>query len=315
MSGFRVLANFVLLLLFGFNIACLVSNLIGGQIVLAAINAPGVAMSIVALLLINRKQREPDLASIPLTTLPLPLAPMGSPLAQWAAQQSRINRISNQLGAAQSQYSSSLYSKALLGAAGSGIPAVYPTPPMAHYQLLQQLIQSGQAQAAMNLLNGIEPDALRTGLQRIAAVLHQFPDPTVPNTMGYRYWVFDWRAGVLRSPQQGHEWEDAELHCEAWEQEDVVRGKSGIHARLVPHDWKAVAPDYEAHHPPSKVGEVHVDAPIVTGLVERFGKYVLGTEGWRAEWVIIRKLHAPSRALAVALKATYPDVEVTYGNR
>jgi len=30
------------------------------------------------------------------------------------------------------------------------------------------------------------------------------------------------------------------------------------------------------------------------GVVERFGKYVLGTEGWRAGIVVIRKLRAPS---------------------
>jgi hypothetical protein len=50
----------------------------------------------------------------------------------------------------------------------------------------------------------------------------------------------------------------------------------------------------------------------VTGIVERFGKYVLGTEGWRAEWVMIRTLKAPSVEIGLALEQAYPDVEIYY---
>ena len=48
----------------------------------------------------------------------------------------------------------------------------------------------------------------------------------------------------------------------------------------------------------------------VHGIVERFGRYVLGTEGWRAEWVVIRKLMAPNTKTALALMRKYPDVVV-----
>lgn len=55
--------------------------------------------------------------------------------------------------------------------------------------------------------------------------------------------------------------------------------------------------------------------PIVTGVVERFGRYVLGTEGWRAEWVIVRKLRAPTPEIAEALGRVYPEVEIIHGHR
>jgi hypothetical protein len=52
------------------------------------------------------------------------------------------------------------------------------------------------------------------------------------------------------------------------------------------------------------------DAFTVTGIVERFGRYVLGSEGWRAEWVVIRELQAPSVEIMLALMQRYPDVRV-----
>ncbi len=53
----------------------------------------------------------------------------------------------------------------------------------------------------------------------------------------------------------------------------------------------------------------------VLGVVERFGKYVLGTEGWRAEWVIIRKLKAATTEIGLLLEQAYPDVEIYYADR
>ena len=44
-------------------------------------------------------------------------------------------------------------------------------------------------------------------------------------------------------------------------------------------------------------------------------RFVLGTEGWRAEWVQIRKLAAPTDEIGLALERAFPDVEVIYGNR
>jgi hypothetical protein len=48
----------------------------------------------------------------------------------------------------------------------------------------------------------------------------------------------------------------------------------------------------------------------VHGIVERFGRYVLGIEGWRAEWVVIRELLAPDAHTALALIRSYPEVRV-----
>jgi hypothetical protein len=48
----------------------------------------------------------------------------------------------------------------------------------------------------------------------------------------------------------------------------------------------------------------------VHGIVERFGRYEFGTEGWRAEWVVIRELMAPDTKTALALMRKYPDVRV-----
>jgi hypothetical protein len=48
----------------------------------------------------------------------------------------------------------------------------------------------------------------------------------------------------------------------------------------------------------------------VHGVVERFGRYVLGAAGWRAEWVAIRELQAPDVETALALLRRYPDVRV-----
>jgi hypothetical protein len=56
---------------------------------------------------------------------------------------------------------------------------------------------------------------------------------------------------------------------------------------------------------------LHADpAPARLGGVTRFGRYVLGTEGWRAEWVIIRELLAPDAEIALALMRRYPDVRL-----
>lgn len=53
-------------------------------------------------------------------------------------------------------------------------------------------------------------------------------------------------------------------------------------------------------------------AIYISGIVERYGKYVLGKEGWRAEIVHIRKLLAPNTEIGLALERAYPDIEVIY---
>lgn len=145
----------------------------------------------------------------------------------------------------------------------------------------------------------IPRDAISVGLLRIVQDMRMFPDPAYPNTMGWRQWNFDFENSCLRSPVQHTAWPDPELHCETWDERDVVRGVAGIHAHLVPANWTEFAEGTAAIQ--------------VSGIVERFGRFVLGTEGWRAEWTIIRKLHTRSRAVAAALRDIYPDVEIILG--
>lgn len=142
-------------------------------------------------------------------------------------------------------------------------------------------------------------------------------DPEMASTMGWRFWYWTPVDRLLMSPLQMTLWRDGELHCETWEEAEVVRGVAGIHARLVPLDWtKAASSEVPKGRGWGKHGDPSSFAtPIVTGLVERFGRYVLGNEGWRAEHVVIRKLLAPSTDIGLALEAAYPDVEIIYEDR
>ena len=134
------------------------------------------------------------------------------------------------------------------------------------------------------------------------------PDPSAPTTLGWRLWVFNREQGVLCSPSMGTAWPTPELRVEAWEDTTALRGVSGIHALRVPLDpRRAVWPLASGVYAPRNC--------VVTGIVERFGRYVLGTEGWRAEWVIIRSLRASSNKIGLALEQVYPDVEVWYEDR
>ena len=105
---------------------------------------------------------------------------------------------------------------------------------------------------------------------------------------------------MLVSPMQRTPWHEASLRAEQWSDSDAVRGVAGIHARRMPCDWRRVDP---RSFPEIGRCDVH-------GIVERFGRYVLGTEGWRAEWVVIRELMAPDSKTALAIMQRYPEVKV-----
>lgn len=49
----------------------------------------------------------------------------------------------------------------------------------------------------------------------------------------------------------------------------------------------------------------------VLGVLERFGKFVLGSVGWRAEWVIIKELMCADEALAEHVCRAYPEIPVS----
>jgi hypothetical protein len=129
--------------------------------------------------------------------------------------------------------------------------------------------------------------------------------PDAPDTLGWRGWV--WDGLVLLSPFRRTPWHEASLQAQAWSDSAAVRGEAGIHARRVPYDWRQVDP--------SLVPEIEIGACNVHGIVERYGRYVLGTEGWRAEWVVIRELMAPDIATALKLMRQYPEVRVHINKR
>jgi hypothetical protein len=123
------------------------------------------------------------------------------------------------------------------------------------------------------------------------------PSSDAPDTLGWRGWR--WDGQVLISPMQGTEWHDATLRVLEWADSAAVRGVAGIHARRLPRDWRRADP-----------AATEIGHCTVHGIVERFGRYVLGTEGWRAEWVVIRELMAPDTETALALMRRYPEVKV-----
>jgi hypothetical protein len=124
------------------------------------------------------------------------------------------------------------------------------------------------------------------------------PAPAAPDTLGWRGW--NMQGDVLVSPVQRTPWHEASLRAGQWSDSAAVRGVAGIHARRLPIDWRRVDPQ---RFPEIGYCQIH-------GIVERFGRYVLGTEGWRAEWVVIRELMAPDAETALALMRRYPEVRV-----
>ena len=132
------------------------------------------------------------------------------------------------------------------------------------------------------------------------------PSTTLPDTLGFREWLFDEDTGRLVSPTQGTPWETDRLEAAVWSTSSMVRGVAGIHAKRMPVDWtllrQAVDENWSLFSP--------VRGTKVTGVVERFGQYVLGTEGWRAERVVIRELCAPTPEIMLRLMASYPSVKV-----
>jgi hypothetical protein len=147
------------------------------------------------------------------------------------------------------------------------------------------------------------------------------PDPTAPDTLGWRVWWWDAVRQRLVSPTQGTVWETAELRVPHWDHGDVARGVAGIHAARMPRDWRRA--DIAYHHELGCYARYHDELDdfvesrkqTIVGVVERFGKYVLGTEGWRAEIAVIRNLRAPNMEIGLELEKAYPDVEVYYEDR
>jgi hypothetical protein len=132
------------------------------------------------------------------------------------------------------------------------------------------------------------------------------PDPRAPDYLGWRVWHWCPENQKLVSPAQGTVWHTPELRVSDWSQNDAVRNHRGIHAARMPYDWK------KAKLEGTELAVFSYGSRTVIGVVERYGRYVLGTQGWRAEWVIIKALKAPSTEIGLQLETAYPDVEVIY---
>lgn len=153
---------------------------------------------------------------------------------------------------------------------------------------------------------------------------HHEPDPNISNTFGWRCWNWFVLDEELKSPIRSAVWHDAELRCEIWDESKVIRGNAGIHARIVPTEWhKEFCPEgssninsFDALQTSYSINDddtcVVIQYYQIDGIVERFGKYVLGTEGWRSEWVIIRELRAPNTEVGLALEKKFPGVIIHY---
>lgn len=143
-------------------------------------------------------------------------------------------------------------------------------------------------------------------------------DPDCSNTFGWRCWIWSVRERQLYSPIQRTLWEGTELRAPLWSDNGAVRGHAGIHAHLVPRDWAHHnCPEHPFTLRDERIWWMNADGGaiegiLIDGVVERFDRYVLGAQGWRAEWVIVRKLRAPNQELGLQLEQIFPDVEIVY---
>lgn len=182
-------------------------------------------------------------------------------------------------------------------------------PPISDWKNLVAFYNSAKAMGFRVPLPPPTPP-IYNGLIRIARQLSNLPDPAVPNTLGMRYWFWHPRHRRLRSPDRGTIWHEAELIAKNFDDIEDVRGCGGIHARLVPFDWLDNREVAELSQTKDwGWGMYDTDYPTIRGIVERFGKYVLGSMGWRAEWVIIRELQSPESIYDDVCRA-YPEVKV-----
>lgn len=120
--------------------------------------------------------------------------------------------------------------------------------------------------------------------------------------LGWRTFHWSFSHMRLKSPAQGTIWDGPELVVQEghWSTDEAIRGHSGIHACRLPieADWKEALRPHDMPWGP------------LVALCERFGKYVLGEVGWRAEWVIIREILCPTAEVARVVQMIYPEVKV-----
>ncbi len=192
-----------------------------------------------------------------------------------------------------------------IGGYGQHLSGGYARPmsaeELAEYQKHQAQLQQAQidalaqVQAQQTFLNhpSLQPNWM-------------IPDRKQPDTLGWREWTWNAEQKCLQSPQMGTLWKSEKHKAVGWSRDDAVRGVAGIHAHLVPRHWRLLG-EFGCY--PLNGGG---GGSLVTGIVERYGKYVLGTEGWRAEQVVIKELLAPSTEIGLELEQRYPNAIIHY---
>lgn len=150
----------------------------------------------------------------------------------------------------------------------------------------------------------------------------------LPDEMGWRYWNWSPSRLTLCSPLYRSVWREREFVAVNWPKRRAnpdERNHTGIHAARAPVDWWRRT-NGELRKVGDKAGQSGIstnvqvgetlayvdDEIIVQGLVERFGGFVRGTRGWRAEMVIIMEFLAPNNRIGLQLEQAFPDVPVRY---
>lgn len=138
------------------------------------------------------------------------------------------------------------------------------------------------------------------------------PDKYAPDTLGWRCWIWTHDNKLISPYFNTVVWHSETMQAENWGSYDDSRNNSvGIHALLMPINWRQAGYPY---FPTAQLKLLcnldQIRGSVITGIVERFGKFVLGDLGWRSEWVIIKELQTDSPCIADLLQQRFPQVSV-----
>jgi hypothetical protein len=104
--------------------------------------------------------------------------------------------------------------------------------------------------------------------------------------VGWRYWrVSSALPDLLISPFRQTRWDGPVLTAHTWSTHDAVQGLAGIHATHTQKQARRFAALERGYR-----GSYTYTTTVAIGRVRAYGRYVVGTNGWRAERVIVDKL-------------------------
>lgn len=154
------------------------------------------------------------------------------------------------------------------------------------------------------------------------------PVEYMPDDFGWRYWHWSPTRRTLCSPYYRTVWRESEFWAKNWKDRPgsgEERNVAGIHAAKAPVDWwqrknselreVGTSGTHSSISANVEIGDClpHLDDEVVIqGIVEKFGGFVRGTRGWRAEMVVIIEFLAPNTTIGLQLEQAFPDVPVRY---